>query len=173
MRKKIDLQNMSLEDMLEMGRQYEEQRQRRNARRRERRKWLKTAPREETALKYRAQEKPCAVAQYLQVERALLRTFPELKMGDAVQILLALAHNILHLQHPEVDGSREITMADCALSMHELCSCALEIALNYRLDPAFQLSHAQIFEAMMTFAGGVDRERLHFNALLGDLSIDL
>jgi hypothetical protein len=173
MRKKIDLQNMSLDDMREMAREYEEQRQRRNARRRERRQWLKTAPREETALKYRAQEKPCSVTLYLQVERALLRTFPELKMGDAVQVLLALAHNILHLQHPEVDGSRETTMADCAFSTHELCSTALEVAMNYRLDPAFQLTHAQIFEAMMAFAGGVDRERLHFNSLLGDISIDL
>jgi hypothetical protein len=173
MRKKIDLQNMSLEDMIEMGRQYEEQRQRRNARRRERRAWLKTAPREETALKYRAQEKPCSVALYLQVERALLRTFPELKRGDAVEVLLALAHNILHLLHPEVDSSAETTMADCQFSMHELCTAALEIAMNYRLDPAFRLTHAQIFGAMMTFAGGVDRERLHFNTLLGDISIDL
>src|SRR6266581_2395206 len=106
-KKKIDLQNMSLEDMLEMGRQYEEQCQRRNARRRERRKWLKTAPREETALKYRAQEKPCSIAVYLQVERALLRTFPELGKGDVVQVLLALAHNILHVLHSEVDSSAE------------------------------------------------------------------
>jgi hypothetical protein len=173
-KKKIDLQYMSLEDLMEMAQQYEERCQRRNARRRERRKWLKNAPREQTALKYHAQERPCSIPQYVQVERSLLGFLDEypLLKGDAIQVLLALSHNILHVLHPEVHCAGT-TLADCAFSMHELCSTALEIAMNFRPDPAFKLTHDQIFEAMMAFTGGVDKERLHFNAILGDLSIDL
>jgi hypothetical protein len=36
--------------------------------------------------------------------------------------------------------------------------------LNYRLDPAFKLTHAQIFDAMVGLTQGVDRARLHFNS---------
>jgi hypothetical protein len=39
---------MSRDELIQFGQQFEEQRQRREARRRERRLWLKTAPREET-----------------------------------------------------------------------------------------------------------------------------
>jgi hypothetical protein len=53
-KKKIHLKDMSEEELLAMAQQYEERCERRNARRRERRKWLKTAPREETALRYHA-----------------------------------------------------------------------------------------------------------------------
>jgi len=48
MRRKKHLQDMSRDELIPFGQQLEEQRQRRNARRRERRLWLKTAPREET-----------------------------------------------------------------------------------------------------------------------------
>jgi len=169
------MQEMSIDDMMEMARRSEEMRQRRNARRRERRQWLKTAPREETALRYRAEEKPCTVAEYLRAERFVLRwldEFPGLK-GDAMEILLVLAHNILHLLRPE-NGCTGTTLADCpAFSVHDLCSTALEIALNYNPDPAFKLTYAQVFNTMVELTQGVDRERLHFNALLGDISIDL
>lgn len=174
-KKKIHLKDMSEEELLAMAQQYEEQCQRRNARRRERRKWLKTAPREETALRYRAQEQPCTIALYLQVERFVLRwmdEFPDLK-GDATLILLTMAHNILHLLHPEESCAGD-TLADCsAFSIHDVCTAAIEIALNFNLDPVFKLTRAQVFGAMMELSQGVDRERLHFNALLDDLSIDL
>jgi len=175
MRRKKRMQEMSIDELMELAKHAEEVRQRRNARRRERRQWLKTAPREETALRYRAEEKPCSVAQYLKVERFMLRwldEFPGLK-GNALEILLVLAHNILHLLHPEKScaGTR---LSDCpAFSLHELCSTAIEIALNYNLDPAFKLTHSQIFDAMVALTQGIDQERLRFHALLGDISIDL
>jgi hypothetical protein len=142
---------------------------------RERRQWLKTAPREETALHYRAEEQPCTIAQYLEVERFVLRSldeFPDLK-GDAMDILLVLAHNILHLLHPK-QGCTGTTLADCsAFSLHDLCSTALEIALNFNPDPAFKLTSSEIFGAMIGLTEGIDRERLRFSILLGDISIDL
>jgi hypothetical protein len=48
MRRKKPLQDMSRDELIQFGQKLEEQRQRRNARRREQRLWLKTAPREET-----------------------------------------------------------------------------------------------------------------------------
>src|SRR5205807_9323334 len=48
MRRNKHLQDMSRDELIQFGQKLEEQRQRRNARRRERRLWLKTAPREET-----------------------------------------------------------------------------------------------------------------------------
>lgn len=166
---------MGLDEMMELAKQYEEQRQRRNARRRARRQWLKTAPREETALRYRAEEKPCSVTLYLQAERFVLRWLPEFPdlQKDALEILLVLAHNILHLLHP-VKRCTGTTLADCpAFSIHTLCSTAIEIALNFNPDPAFKLTRSQVFNALVALTQGVDRERLRFDALLGDVSIDL
>jgi hypothetical protein len=175
MPKRKKLEEMSLDEMIEYGQQFEEQRQRRNARRRERRQWLKTASREETALRYRAQERPCSVAVYLQAERFVLRwldEFPSLK-EDAMFLLLTLAHNILHLLYPEKECAGE-TLADCpAFNRHELCNAAIDIALNYRLDPAFKQTHSQVFLAMVGLTEGLDLERLRLNSLLGDISIDL
>jgi hypothetical protein len=165
---------MTLDEITEYAQEYEERRQRRNAHQRERRRRLKTAPREETVLKYRAQEKPCSIAQYLQAERSLLgkmEDYPDLA-GSATDILLVLSHNILHLLHPEI-RCPGTTFADCSFSLHELCAAAIEIGLNYRLDPAFKVSNDQVFRAMMELSSGVNRERLHFNALLSDISIDL
>src|SRR5262245_50931607 len=68
---------MSRDELIKLGQDLEEQCQRRNARRRERQRWLKTAPREETALRYRAEEKPCSIAVFLQAERLFLRWLPE------------------------------------------------------------------------------------------------
>ena len=48
MRRKKHLQDMSRDELIQFGQKLEEQRQRRNAHSRERRLWLKTAPREET-----------------------------------------------------------------------------------------------------------------------------
>jgi hypothetical protein len=48
MRRKKPLQDMSRDKLIQFGQKLEEQRQRRNARSREQRLWLKTAPREET-----------------------------------------------------------------------------------------------------------------------------
>ena len=48
MRRKKPLQDMSRDELIQFGQKLEEQRQRRNARSREQRLWLKTAPREET-----------------------------------------------------------------------------------------------------------------------------
>jgi hypothetical protein len=48
MRRKKHLQDRSRDELIPFGQQLEEQRQRRNARRRERRLWLKTAPHKET-----------------------------------------------------------------------------------------------------------------------------
>lgn len=48
MRRKKHLQDRSRDELIQFGQKLEEQRQRRNARRRERRLCLKTAPREET-----------------------------------------------------------------------------------------------------------------------------
>jgi len=48
MRRKKHLQDMSRDELIQFGQKLEEQRQRRNARSREQRLWLKTAPREET-----------------------------------------------------------------------------------------------------------------------------
>ena len=48
MRRKKHLQDMSRDELIQFRQKLEEQRQRRNARRRERRLWLKAAPREET-----------------------------------------------------------------------------------------------------------------------------
>src|SRR5258706_14115238 len=48
MRRKKHRQDMSRDELIQFGQKLEEQRKRRNARRRERRLWLKTAPREET-----------------------------------------------------------------------------------------------------------------------------
>jgi hypothetical protein len=175
MRRKKRLQDMSIDELIEMAKHAEEMRQRRNARRRERRQWLKNAPREQTVLRYHAQERPCTVGQYLYVERFVLRwldEFPGLR-GDATAILLTLAHNILHLLHPAqpCTGTR---LVDCpSFSLHELCSTGVEILLNYRLDPAFKLTRAQLFEAMAGLTQGLDPERLRFNSLLGDLPIDL
>lgn len=175
MRRKKDIQQMSIDEMIELAKHYEEVRKLRNARRRARRQWLKTAPREETALRYRAEEKPCSIALYLKVERFVLRwldEFPDLR-GDAMQILLTLAHNILHLLHQE-QHCAGTTLIDCpAFSLHDQCEAAIEIALNFNLDPKFTLTHAQIFEAVMGLSQGVDKERLHFHTLLGDISIDL
>ena len=50
MRRKKHLQDMSRDELIQFGQKLEEQRQRRNALRRERRPWLKTASREETFL---------------------------------------------------------------------------------------------------------------------------
>lgn len=47
MRRNKHLQEMSRDELIPCEQKLEEQRQRRNARRRERRLWLKTAPREE------------------------------------------------------------------------------------------------------------------------------
>ena len=174
-RKKKTLQEMSSDELIELATQHMERRQQRNTRRRERRHWLKTAPREETALRYRAQEKPCAVAQYLKAERFLLRwldEFPDLK-GDATAILLVLAHNVLHILYPK-DRCEGDTLADCpTFSIHEICSAAIDIGFNYRLDPAFGVSFFQAALAMMELSQGVDRERLLFNSILADLSLDL
>ncbi len=68
---------MNIDELMEKSLHFEEMRERRNARRRERRKWLKNAPREETALRYRGQERPCTVGQYLKVERFVLRRLDE------------------------------------------------------------------------------------------------
>ena len=169
------MQDMSLDELIQLAQHHEEMRKRRNARRRERRLWLKTAPREETALRSRAEEKHCTVNQYLQVERFVLRwldEFPGLK-GDAMAILLTLAHNILHLLHPG-EPCTGTTLVDCpAFSLHELCSAAIDIGFNFNPDPAFKLTRSQISDAMIKLTQGVDRERLRFNTLLGDLSIDL
>jgi hypothetical protein len=63
---------------------------------------------------------------------------------------------------------------DCpSFSLHELCSTAVEIALNYHLDPAFKLTPALIFDTMVGLTQGIDQERLRFHTLLGDLSLDL
>lgn len=175
MRRKKRLQEMNLDELMELGKHLQEQRERRNAQRRKRRAWLKTAPREETALRYRAEEKPCSIAQYLQVERFLLRwldEFPELK-GNATAILLTLAHNILHVLHPgqPCTGTR---LADCpTFSLHELCSTALDIGFNFNPDPAFKLTRSQIADAMIGLTQGIDLERLRFNTLLGNISLDL
>ncbi len=175
MRRKKDMQEMSIDELMEMAKHYEEMRQRRNERRRAKRQWQKTAPREETVLRYHGEEKPCSSALYLKVERFVLRwlnEFPDLKQ-DAVAILLVLAHNILHLLHPE-KGCEGTMLADCpAFSIHDLCESAIEITLNFKPDPAFKLTHAQLFDAMVVLTQGVDRERLRFSILLGDLSIDL
>src|SRR5205807_7417789 len=119
-------------------------------RRRERRQWLKTAPREQTALRFRREETPCSVALYLQAERFLLRWLPEFPnlQGDPMCVLLTLAHNVLHLLHPE-ERCGGATIADCpAFSVHEICSAAVEIGFNYRPDPAFKLTYTQIVFAM-------------------------
>jgi hypothetical protein len=84
-----------------------------------------------------------------------------------------LAHNILHLLHPEKECAGTRLSDSPTFSIHDLCSTALEIALNFNPDPAFKLTHAQIFDAMIGLIQGVDRERLRFNALMGDISIDL
>jgi len=175
MRRKKSLQEMSIDELMALVQHHEEMRQRRNARRRERRKWLKTAPREDTALRYRAQEKPCSIGQYVEVERFVLRWLdkhPDLK-EDATVILLVLAHNILHLLHPgeKCSGPR---LTDCpTFSLHEVCNAALDVALNYRVELALGLTHSHIFWAMVTLTEGIDQERLHFNTLLGDISLDL
>jgi len=133
MRKKKRMQEMSVDELMEWARHLEEQRERRNARRRKRREFLKTAPREETTLRYRAEEKPCSVTQYLQVECLVLRSldeFPDLK-GDAIAVLLTLAHNILHLLHPgePCQGPR---LLDCpAFSLHELCAYRLKTSSTH------------------------------------------
>lgn len=166
---------MSRDELIQFSQDLEEKRQRRNARRRERKLWLKTAPREETVMRYRSEEKPCSVALYLQAEHFLLGWLPEFPnlQGDAMCVLLTLAHNILHLLHPE-EYCRGATIADCpAFSIHEICSAAVEIGLNYRLDPAFNLTFTQIVFAMAGLTQGIDKERLHFNTLLGDLPINL
>jgi hypothetical protein len=146
-----------------------------NARRRERRRWLKSAPREETALLYRAEEKPCSVAIYLQAERCLLRWLPDFPdlVGDATLVLLLLAHSILHLLHPE-ERCLARSLADCpAFSIHEICQAAIEIGFNYRPDPQFRLTAFPIALAMAGLTQGLDRDRLRFDTLLGDLQIDL
>ncbi|EFH84677.1 hypothetical protein [Ktedonobacter racemifer] len=174
-RRKKHLQYMSLDEIKQEVQDYEERRQRRNARRRERRQWLKTAPREETCLRYRGEEKPCDKRTFLKAERFVLQCnekYPEFK-GDAVLILLTLSHNILHLRYPDRACGGD-SLADCPLvSLHVLCYTALEVAFNYRLDPGFKLGGAQIAQARLELASGLDRERLRFNTLLGDLSIDL
>ena len=48
MHRKKHLQDRSRDELIQFGQKLEEQRQRRNAHSRERRLWLKTAPREET-----------------------------------------------------------------------------------------------------------------------------
>jgi hypothetical protein len=175
MRRQKSMSEMNVDELIELGLHLEKLRVRRNARRRERRAFLKTAPREQTALRYRAQENPCSVAQYLKAERfvlGFLDEFPDLK-GNATAILLTLAHTILHQLHPG-EPCTGTTLVDCpAFSPHELCSTAVEIALNYHPDPAFQLTPARIFDAMVALTQGIDRERLRFNSLLGDLSLDL
>lgn len=175
MGRKKSRQDMSPDELIQWVQDLEEARQRRNASRRERRQWLKTAPREETALRYRAEEKPCSIMLYLQVERFVLRWLPEFPdlRGDAMHVLLTLAHNILHLLHSE-ESCAGTTIADCpAFSIHEICSAAIEIGLNFNPDPSFKLKRPQIAEAMMWLTQGIDRERLRFNTLLGDLPIDL
>jgi hypothetical protein len=166
---------MNPEELLQFAQALADQHQRRNARRRERRQWLKNAPREQTALRYRREEKPCSVATYLQAERRLLRWLPDFPdlVGDATQVLLLLAHSILHLLHPE-ERCLARSLADCpAFSIHEICQAAIEIGFNYRPDPAFNLTYTQIVFAMAGLTQGIDRERLLFNTLLGDLPIDL
>jgi hypothetical protein len=84
MRKKKSMQEMSVDELLELAKLLAERRERRNAQRRKRRQWRKTAPREETALRYRAEEKPCPVALYLEAERFVLRwlgEFPDWQQG--------------------------------------------------------------------------------------------
>lgn len=175
MHRKKSMQQMSGDELIQLAMHSEEMRELRNARRRTRRQWLKTAPREETALRYRGEEKPCNVAQYLKVERFVLRwldEFPDLK-GDATAILLVLAHNILHVLYLK-KGCTGTTLADCpSFSIHDLCTTATEIALNYNPDPAFKLTRAQIFNAMVALTQGIEISRLRFNTLLGDISIDL
>src|SRR5215469_6627495 len=76
---------------------------RKNVRAREKRQWLKTAPREDTALRYRGKPEPCSIAQYLFAERVVLRYLEEHpgKRPDALMYLLWMAHLVLHLLHPE------------------------------------------------------------------------
>ena len=83
-------QDMNPEELLQFAQALADQHQRRNARRRERRQWLKNAPREQTALRYLATERPCSVALYLQAERFLLRWLPEFPdlQGDPMCFLL-------------------------------------------------------------------------------------
>jgi hypothetical protein len=50
MRRKKRLQDMSQDELIQFGQALAEQHQRRNARRRERRRWLKNAPREQTVM---------------------------------------------------------------------------------------------------------------------------
>lgn len=169
------MQQMSVDELIQWATHAEEMRQRRNVRRRARRQWLKTAPREETALRYRAEEEPYTVAIYLKAERFVLRwldEFPELK-GDAMSILLTLAHNILHLLYPEKPCAGTV-LADCpSFNAHDLCDCAIEIGMNFNPDPAFNLKRLQIADAIIGLTQGLDQERLRFNSVLGDISIDL
>ena len=126
-------------------------------------------------MRYRAEEKPCSVAVFLQAERLLLRFLPEFPsfQGDATAVLLTLAHNVLHLLHAEERCAAD-TIAECPeFSIHEICLAAINIGLNYRLDPAFKLTSTQIGFAMAGLSQGIDRERLRFNNLLGNLPIDL
>lgn len=144
MESKKDVRSMTLEEHIQEAERYEAACARRNALRRKRRQWLKTAI-------------------YLQAERRLLRWLPDFPdlAGDAMQILLTLAHSILHLLHPDHHCSAR-TLADCPVfSVHQLCQTACEIGFNYRLDERFKLTQ------------GLDRERLRFDTLLGDLQVDL
>ncbi len=175
MRRKKRLQDMSQDELIQFGQALAEQHQRRNARRRERRRWLKNAPREQTALRYRGEEKPCSIAVFLQAEGLLLRRLPDIPdlQGNAVVVLLTLAHMVLHLLHAP-DRCAADTIMECPeFSVHEICSAAVEIGLNYHPDPTFKLKHTQIVFAIGELMQGIDKERLHFNTLLGDLPIDL
>lgn len=175
MSRKKSKSDMSVDELIQLAQDLEAAQARRNARRREHRAWLKNAPREETALRYRGQEKPCSISIYLQAERRLLRwlpDFPDLQ-GDAMRILLTLAHSILHLLHPEKRCSA-LALAECPMfNIHEICQAAIDIGFNYRPDPAFKLTFFQTALAMTGLTQGLDRERLHFDTLLGDLQIDL
>jgi hypothetical protein len=175
MQKKKRMNEMNADELIELATHLDEARQKRNARRRARRAWLKNAPREETALHYHAEEKPCTIAQYLEVERFVLRwlnEFPDLK-GDAVLVLLVLAHNILHLLSPEKHCSGTF-LAECpSFTIHDLSMTAIEIGYNFRPDPAFHLKAFQIAQGMIELTRGVNQERLNFNKILDDITIDL
>jgi hypothetical protein len=167
--------DMDPDELIQFSQALVEQHQQRNARRRERRRWLKNAPREETALRFRAQERPCSIAIFLQAERLLLRWLPDFPdfQGDATAVLLTLAHTVLHLLHSPEPCAAKTILACQKFSLHEICSAAVEIGLNYRLDPTFKVTYTQVVFAMAALTRGIDKERLHFNHLLGDLSVDV
>ncbi len=175
MENKKDGYPASTDEWIERAKQVQARQHQRNARQRQRRQWLKQAPREETTLRAHAPEQPCSISLYLQAEHVVLQqmeTVPQLKK-DALIILLTLAHTILHLLSPEKECRADTTGQCSVFSQHTLCLTALEILRNYRLDPAFHLIPTQKIQVMSCLLHGLDPERLGFEELLGDLPIDL